>query len=66
VGTTLRARPIEEKIALARACEAGLVPLLASGRVRRVVDRVLPFSAIRAAHEAMERNESFGKIVLRW
>lgn len=35
-----------------------------SGRLRPVIDRALPLAEARAAHEAMERREQFGKIVL--
>ena len=66
VGTVLRARPLEEKIALAREFEARMVPLFEAGRLRAVVDRVFPFGEIRAAHDLMESNQNFGKIVLRW
>lgn len=66
VGTVLRARPLEEKIALAREFSERMVPLFESGRLRPVVDRVFPFDEIRAAHELMESNQTFGKIVLRW
>jgi NADPH2:quinone reductase len=66
IGTTLRARPLEEKIALARGFAERGVPLFESGKLRPVVDRVLSFSEIRAAHELMESNKTFGKIVLRW
>ncbi len=37
---------------------------VAAGRLRPVVDRALPLGEARAAHEAMERREQFGKIVL--
>ena len=66
VGTVLRARPLEEKIALAREFSSRMVPLFDSGRLRPVVDRVFPFEQIRDAHELMESNQTFGKIVLRW
>ena len=66
VGTVLRSRPIEEKIALAREVADRAIPLFESGRLRAVVDRVFPFGEIRAAHELMESNATFGKIVLRW
>ena len=66
VGTTLRARPLEEKIALARVFAERGVPLFETGKLRPVVDRVFPFSEIRAAHELMESNKTFGKIVLSW
>lgn len=66
VGTVLRARPLEEKIALARTVAERVVPLFDAGKLKPVVDRVMPFAQIRAAHELMESNETFGKIVLRW
>lgn len=64
VGTTLRARPLEEKIQVARTFEDEVVPLLERGVVRPVVDRVLPLARAREAHEVMGRNETAGKIVL--
>ncbi len=66
VGTTLRARPPEEKIALARDFSERIVPLFDAGQLKPVVDRVFPFEKIRAAHELMQSNATFGKIVLRW
>lgn len=65
-GTVLRTRPLEEKIALAREFSGAVIPLLSSGRIRPVVDTVHPFSAVRKAHQQMEANRSFGKIVLTW
>jgi NADPH:quinone reductase-like Zn-dependent oxidoreductase len=64
VGTVLRPRPLEEKIAATRAFARDVLPLVAAGKVRPVVDAVLPLSAAREAHERMERNETFGKLVL--
>jgi NADPH2:quinone reductase len=64
-GTMLRGRAIEEKIAATRAFEEQVVPLLARGIVRPVVDREFPLADVRAAHVRMESNESIGKIVLR-
>ena len=66
VGTMLRGRPVEEKIALARDFSERIVPFFDTGRLKPVVDRVLSFEQIRAAYELMESNETFGKIVLRW
>lgn len=66
VGTVLRSRPLEEKIALARDFADHVLPLLASGRVKPVVDRVLTFAEIHEAHALLESNDSFGKVVLRW
>lgn len=66
VGTVLRARPLEEKITLAREFSERMVPLFDSGRLRPVVDRVLSFEQIRDAHRLMQSNTTFGKIVLTW
>jgi putative PIG3 family NAD(P)H quinone oxidoreductase len=66
IGTTLRARPLEEKIALAREFSERIIPLFDAGRLKPVVDCVFPFGEIRAAHELMHSNKTFGKIVLRW
>jgi len=41
-----------------------VVPLLASGAVRPVIDSVFPFDRVREAHQRIESNESFGKVVL--
>ena len=65
VGTVLRSRPLEEKIALVQAFSVTMLPLLASGRLVPTVDRVVDLEDAPAAHAAMERNENFGKIVLR-
>ena len=64
VGTVLRARPPEEKIRATRLFTAEVLPLLAAGRVRPVVDAVYPLDRVREAHERLERNDSFGKLVL--
>ena len=66
IGTVLRARSLEEKIALARDASVHVIPLFDAGKLRPVVDRVFSFGEIRAAHELMHSNETFGKIVLRW
>jgi putative PIG3 family NAD(P)H quinone oxidoreductase len=65
VGTTLRARPLEEKIAVSRGFAARVVPWLGRGLVRPVLDRVFDFEDVRAAEERLESNLGFGKIILR-
>jgi putative PIG3 family NAD(P)H quinone oxidoreductase len=64
VGTVLRPRPLEEKIAATQAFARDVLPLVARGLVKPVVDAVIPAAEVRAAHERMERNDSFGKLVL--
>lgn len=66
IGTVLRSRPLEEKMALTQAFAKRGLPLFASGKLRPVVDEVLPMDAIGDAHERMERGETFGKLVLAW
>jgi len=65
VGTVLRSRPLEEKIDLVQTFARTMLPLLAAGRLNPVVDRVVPLEDAASAHAAMERNENFGKIVLK-
>lgn len=64
IGTVLRARSPEEKALATSRFVAHVVPLLASRRVRPVIDRVYSLDEVRAAHERLESNASFGKIVL--
>jgi NADPH:quinone reductase-like Zn-dependent oxidoreductase len=64
MGTSLRTRPAEEKATATRLFAQHVVPLLASGAVQPVMDRVFPMAEVRAAHERIESNESFGKVVL--
>jgi NADPH:quinone reductase len=64
LGTVLRARPLEEKIAAMRAFEAQVVPLLERGIVKPIIDCVMPFTEAAAAHARMASNVGFGKIVL--
>jgi putative PIG3 family NAD(P)H quinone oxidoreductase len=64
IGSTLRARPLAEKAALAGGFQARFGEALAAGRLRAVVDRVWPMERIGDAHRAMKASEHFGKIVL--
>jgi NADPH:quinone reductase len=64
VGTVLRARPLEEKIAAVQDFARHVVPLLQRGTVVPVVDRVLPLAAAAEAHAYVASNEGFGKVVL--
>jgi NADPH:quinone reductase len=66
IGTVLRARPLEEKITVAREISSHVVPAFESGQLSPVIDRIVSFDDIADAHRAMENNETFGKIVLAW
>ncbi|HET6863022.1 MAG TPA: zinc-binding dehydrogenase, partial [Pyrinomonadaceae bacterium] len=63
-GTVLRGRSNEEKATATRLFSKHVVPLLASGVVKPVVDTVFRLEEIREAHRLMETNQNFGKIVL--
>jgi putative PIG3 family NAD(P)H quinone oxidoreductase len=65
IGSTLRTRSVEEKAAITAAFQRRFGADLASGRIRPVVDRVLPLAQAPEAHRAMKASEHFGKIVLR-
>jgi len=62
--TGLRARPLAEKAAIVASVREHVWPLLASGVVKPVVDRVLPMPAAPEAHRLMESSEHIGKILL--
>jgi putative PIG3 family NAD(P)H quinone oxidoreductase len=64
IGTVLRSRPLEEKIEAAQMLAQRICPLLASGALRPVVERVLPLAEAGKAHELMSSDASFGKILL--
>jgi len=64
IGSTLRARPVEEKAVIVRGFLARFGDDLAAGRIRAVVDRVLPLARAGDAHRALKASEHFGKIVL--
>jgi len=64
IGTVLRPRPLDEKVQATQAFARDVLPLVAAGKVKPVVDAALPMAKVREAHERMEKNESFGKLVL--
>jgi NADPH:quinone reductase len=64
IGTVLRARPLEEKIAISARFAREILPLFAAGRLRPVIDSRYPLDEIAAAHEHMESNANVGKIVI--
>ncbi len=62
--STLRARGVDAKAALADQAQREVLPLLGAGTVRPVIDRVLGLDDVAAAHALMESSEHIGKIVL--
>jgi NADPH2:quinone reductase len=63
-GSTLRARSVEDKAAIARAVEQHVLPLIAAGRVKPVIDSAFALAEAANAHARMESSAHIGKIVL--
>jgi NADPH:quinone reductase-like Zn-dependent oxidoreductase len=64
IGTVLRSRPIEEKIAITQEFGREMLPLFESGQLVPVIDRRYPLDEIAEAHRYMESNANVGKIVV--
>ena len=65
IGTVLRARPLEEKIQVTQSFAREVVPLLASGVLRPNIDSKFSMADISQAHQRLESNETFGKVVIQ-
>jgi NADPH:quinone reductase len=63
-GTVLRSRPLEQRIEAMQGFSRHIVPLLAGGALRPIVDRVLSLADAAAAHACVQENKSFGKVIL--
>jgi putative PIG3 family NAD(P)H quinone oxidoreductase len=64
IGTVLRARPLEEKIAVSRRFATEVLPLFESGRLAPVIDSRYPLDRIAEAHEHMAANANVGKVLI--
>ena len=63
-GSTLRARPLEEKALAARLVERHVLPLLAAGRVRVPVAATFPLDRVEDAYDRFAAGGKFGKVIL--
>jgi NADPH2:quinone reductase len=63
-GSTLRARAVADKAAIARALEDKALPLIKAGKVKPVIYKTFPLREAAAAHALMETSAHIGKIVL--
>lgn len=63
-GSTLRARPVADKAAIAQSLEQKVWPLLAQGKIRPLIDQVFPLTDAAQAHARMDSSAHTGKIVL--
>ncbi len=64
IGTVLRARSLQEKIAITNTFAQEVTPLLEKSSIQPVIDSVFSLEQIRDAHRRLESNETFGKVVL--
>jgi len=63
-GSTLRPRSVAEKMALRDGLEREVWPLLETGKIRPIVDRVIPMEQVVEAHRRMESSQHIGKLLL--
>ena len=65
IGSTLRARPVAAKAVIMSALRERVWPLIESGEIGPIIDEVIPIAETERAHELIESNETFGKVVLK-
>lgn len=63
-GSVMRSRSLEDKRAITDRFRERWLPPLVEGKIKAVVDSVFPLEDVVAAHQAMEANQNFGKIIL--
>lgn len=66
IGTVLRSRSNAEKAEATRAFIEDVLPLFENGKIKPNVDKMFEIENVREAHEYLESNESFGKIILEF
>lgn len=64
IGTTLRSRPLERKLALCQRFASEMIPLFESGALKPIIDSRYGIDDIADAHRHMESNASIGKILI--
>ena len=65
IGSVLRTRSIDEKIGVTQRFMEHWLPELERGRIRPIIDTIFPLAQAQQAHEYMEANRNFGKIILK-
>ncbi|MEN6439194.1 MAG: NAD(P)H-quinone oxidoreductase [Syntrophobacter sp.] len=66
IGSVLRTQSREEKSHITDGFIRTVVPLLATGKVRPIIDRTYPIGEVEDAHLYLKQGEHFGKVVLTW
>jgi len=61
----MRTRTLEEKLAVMHRFAIDVLPLIANGKVRPIIEQVYPLEEIGEAHKVMGENKNFGKLVVR-
>jgi NADPH:quinone reductase-like Zn-dependent oxidoreductase len=64
IGTALRTRPIEQKVALSQRFRREVIPLFESGALKPVIDSRFALADIVEGHRRMDSNANVGKIVV--
>lgn len=64
IGSTLRARPLQEKAAVMGELYEKVWPKIESGEIRPIVDTVFPIEEVASAHELIASDNTVGKVVL--
>ncbi len=65
-GSVLRSRPSEEKAELTKSFTKAMLGKFVSGELKPIIDEVMEMADVQSAHERMDNNQTFGKLVLRW
>jgi putative PIG3 family NAD(P)H quinone oxidoreductase len=66
IGTVLRPRPTQEKAEATEKFVRDVLPLIEAGKIKPNLDKVFPVENVKEAHEYLESNASFGKVVLEF
>ena len=61
----MRTRTLDEKLAVTRRFATSVLPLLASGKVKPIIEQVYTLEEVGEAHKVMGENKNFGKLIVR-
>lgn len=64
IGSTLRARPLEEKAVVMSQLEAQVWPKIETSEIRPIIDRQFDLTDVEAAHDHVASNQTLGKVIL--
>ena len=65
IGSVMRPQSLDEKISITQRFVQRWLPALKAGTLQPVIDSVYPLAKVREAHQYMEANRNFGKIILK-